>query len=404
MPVPGDGSRARGKVCLNNSVNFPSRRFPPTSPAAHIGKNCGTILRSMHAFRSLSAALLFGTTGRLRRSGCRCPHSWSVRRGSCSGRRCSCSPSWRAGSEWAPRPASCCWRVRASRCTRPRSSSPWPTPAWRWAPWRRSARRPRSPACCHVRSPGSDSTGAGAPRRGSPASGYACSCSPALPEGSCPRRAWRWRDRGAGYAGYAVAGKRMLDQGGTPEGVMAAVFCVAGILLLPVLVLGLVRRARHPHRSGPRPVPRRRAHGPRVHPLRTRARRIGASETATLTLAEPLTAAALGVIVVGEKRPGAPTALGAALVLAGLALLVAPEGVPAAAGQGRRSCRLSRTRWPKSLVGWPRWARPRRVTARRRRRSRRQTQAPANQQAQTRRGSRPPVLRRPGRPRRARRR
>jgi DME family drug/metabolite transporter len=47
---------------------------------------------------------------------------------------------------------------------------------------------------------------------------------------------------------------------------------------------------------------------------------VGASETATLTLAEPVTAMALGFLVLGE-RPGALAVLGAALVLAGLALL-----------------------------------------------------------------------------------
>ena len=49
-------------------------------------------------------------------------------------------------------------------------------------------------------------------------------------------------------------------------------------------------------------------------------KRIGAGETATLTLAEPVTAAALGFIVLGE-RPGAAALVGAALVLAGLMLL-----------------------------------------------------------------------------------
>jgi drug/metabolite transporter, DME family len=52
---------------------------------------------------------------------------------------------------------------------------------------------------------------------------------------------------------------------------------------------------------------------------------IGASETATLTLAEPVTAMALGFLVLGE-RPGALAVAGAGLVLGGLALLaVRPE-------------------------------------------------------------------------------
>jgi DME family drug/metabolite transporter len=125
---------------------------------------------------------------------------------------------------------------------------------------------------------------------------------------------------GAGYAGYAVAGKRMLDRGGTPDGVMAAVFCVAGILLLPVLVFGPSAALATPGGLALAlylgAVPTALAYILFARGLAG----IGASETATLTLAEPVTAAALGVIVLGE-RPGAPTALGAALVLAGLVLL-----------------------------------------------------------------------------------
>ena len=53
-------------------------------------------------------------------------------------------------------------------------------------------------------------------------------------------------------------------------------------------------------------------------------KRLSAAETATLTLAEPLTAALLGVIVLSE-RMSAPAALGGALILAGLLVLAAPE-------------------------------------------------------------------------------
>ena len=53
-------------------------------------------------------------------------------------------------------------------------------------------------------------------------------------------------------------------------------------------------------------------------------RRLSAAETATLTLAEPLTAALLGVIVLSE-RMSAPAALGGALILGGLLVLAAPE-------------------------------------------------------------------------------
>jgi drug/metabolite transporter, DME family len=53
-------------------------------------------------------------------------------------------------------------------------------------------------------------------------------------------------------------------------------------------------------------------------------RHLTPGETATLTLAEPLTATGLGILALGE-RPGAVAAIGAALVLAGLLTLAAPE-------------------------------------------------------------------------------
>jgi len=52
-------------------------------------------------------------------------------------------------------------------------------------------------------------------------------------------------------------------------------------------------------------------------------RHLTPGETATLTLAEPLTATGLGILVLSE-RPGAAAAIGAALVLAGLLTLAAP--------------------------------------------------------------------------------
>jgi DME family drug/metabolite transporter len=56
-------------------------------------------------------------------------------------------------------------------------------------------------------------------------------------------------------------------------------------------------------------------------------RRLTPGETATLTLAEPLTATGLGVLVLGE-RPGAVAVAGAALVLAGLLALALPSRRP----------------------------------------------------------------------------
>src|SRR5215218_2173184 len=128
---------------------------------------------------------------------------------------------------------------------------------------------------------------------------------------------------GAGYAGYAVIGKHLLDRGGTPEGVMAAVFGAGAIMLLPILAVtptgalfsapGLALAAY----LGA--VTTTLAYILFAEGLK----QIDASETATLTLAEPLTATALGFPVLGE-RPGVVAAAGAALILAGLALLAVP--------------------------------------------------------------------------------
>jgi drug/metabolite transporter, DME family len=125
---------------------------------------------------------------------------------------------------------------------------------------------------------------------------------------------------GAGYAGYAVAGKTLMDQGATPEALMATVFSIGAALLVPLLAFiptdGLL--------TGPGlalavylgALPTALAYILFARGLE----RIGAGETATLTLAEPVTAAALGFALLGE-RPGAAALAGAALVLAGLALL-----------------------------------------------------------------------------------
>ena len=52
-------------------------------------------------------------------------------------------------------------------------------------------------------------------------------------------------------------------------------------------------------------------------------KRLSAAETATLTLAEPLTATLLGVIVLSEQL-SAPAGVGAALILSGLLVLAVP--------------------------------------------------------------------------------
>jgi drug/metabolite transporter, DME family len=129
---------------------------------------------------------------------------------------------------------------------------------------------------------------------------------------------------GAGYAGYAVAGKRLLDQGGTPEGVMAAVFATGALTLSPLLFIVP---------AGPLLTTEGLALAAYLGALPTALayilfarglERLGPSETSTLTLAEPVTAMALGFAVLSE-RPGPVALAGAALVLAGLALLALPS-------------------------------------------------------------------------------
>lgn len=143
---------------------------------------------------------------------------------------------------------------------------------------------------------------------------------------------------GAGYATYTVTAKGLLDDGHAPEAVMAATFGVGGVLLVPVLAatagdwlltpggLGLIAYLAV--------IPTALAYVLFARGLR----HLAAGEAATLTLAEPLTATALGALVLAE-RPSALALAGAGLVLAGLAALaLSPrtaqqrgDGVPPAA-------------------------------------------------------------------------
>jgi len=127
---------------------------------------------------------------------------------------------------------------------------------------------------------------------------------------------------GAGYSGYTIAAKRMLHAH-SPETVMAGAFGLGAVLLLPVLVLAGGGLAT-PGGAGlivflgvlPTAI---------AYLLFARGlKRLSAAETATLTLAEPLTAALLGVIVLGEHLT-APAALGGMLILGGLVVLAGPD-------------------------------------------------------------------------------
>jgi drug/metabolite transporter, DME family len=139
---------------------------------------------------------------------------------------------------------------------------------------------------------------------------------------------------GASYAAYTYASKRMLAGGSSPEAVMAGAFGLAAVLLLPVLLI-----------TGPGwvatsdglalalflgVVPTAAAYLLFARGLK----RLSAAETATLTLAEPLTATLLGAVLLHEHLTAATLARGALLLL-GLAVLALPRAgsrlAPAAA-------------------------------------------------------------------------
>jgi DME family drug/metabolite transporter len=125
---------------------------------------------------------------------------------------------------------------------------------------------------------------------------------------------------GTGYAVYTVAAKRAMHGGERGERVMAAYFTGGAVLLLPVFVLfpvgwlatteGLLTALW----LGV--VPTTTAYLLFARGLRG----VSAAEASTLTLAEPLTAAALGVLALGE-RPAEGAVVGALLLLAGLVVL-----------------------------------------------------------------------------------
>ena len=142
---------------------------------------------------------------------------------------------------------------------------------------------------------------------------------------------------GGAYATYTLAAKRLLAQGHAPGSVMAVAFGLAALVLLPALVASGPGWLGHPGGIGLALflgiVPTALAYLLFANGLR----RLSASETSTLTLAEPLTAGVLGAVVLAEPMGGASVA-GALLILGGLLVLAvrlpsppvaAPEGAPA---------------------------------------------------------------------------
>ena len=128
---------------------------------------------------------------------------------------------------------------------------------------------------------------------------------------------------GLGYATCTVLSKRLIAAGNAPEGVMAAGFGGAAVLLVPVLAIAGPGFLTSAGGAGLAlylgAIPTALAYVLFSRGLRS----LTSGETATLVLAEPLTAAALGIVALGEQ-PSLAAGIGAGLVLAGLAVLAAP--------------------------------------------------------------------------------
>lgn len=132
---------------------------------------------------------------------------------------------------------------------------------------------------------------------------------------------------GVSYAFYTVVSKGLLDAGHLPAPVMAALFGIGGVVLLPVLLVGETGWVATP----PGLVATiwlgvvTLAAANLLYAVALRS--LPAASVASLTLTEPLTATALALLLLGEPATPA-TLVGAGLIVAGLAV-VARRGRPA---------------------------------------------------------------------------
>jgi len=125
---------------------------------------------------------------------------------------------------------------------------------------------------------------------------------------------------GASYALYTVASKELLDAGAAPTAVMGAAFGLAAVPAVALLALGdsdwLGSAGGLALAAYLGLVPTALAYTLFARGLR----HLASARVATLTLAEPLAAAGLGVLVLSE-RPSLLAALGGLAVLSGLVLV-----------------------------------------------------------------------------------
>lgn len=137
---------------------------------------------------------------------------------------------------------------------------------------------------------------------------------------------------GASYAAYTLAGKRLLDAGVAPTAAMAAVFAGGALLLLPLLwgadVSWLASGAGVVTALWLGVMTTAVAYVCFARGLR----RLPAATVATISLAEPLTAGLLGVLLLGE-RPGRLAVLGGLLIAGGLVALLVRRPLTSGATQ-----------------------------------------------------------------------
>jgi DME family drug/metabolite transporter len=130
---------------------------------------------------------------------------------------------------------------------------------------------------------------------------------------------------GASYAVYVLGTKLLLDAGHPSNAVVAVVFVIAAVVLLPVLIVagtGTLRSA-----GGVLMVAHLGVLTVAVgYLLFARGLAgVGVGTAGTLTMAEPATAATLGLLVLGE-RPGPGGFVGLLLIGAGLLILLSIGG------------------------------------------------------------------------------
>ena len=138
---------------------------------------------------------------------------------------------------------------------------------------------------------------------------------------------------GVAYAVYVAASATLLDDHG-PTDVAAAVLGLAGVALVPLALAGDLGWVAEPGGAalaawlGVATVAV-------AYPLLARGLdAVGVGATATLTLAEPATAAVLGLLVLGERLPAA--GYSGLVLLAASVTLVGRVGGPEPGGRDRR--------------------------------------------------------------------